>query len=285
MGLKKKLRKIFRRPRLSLDQVTTRLEDLDVHLRQWMSLAELKYKFSLPPIPPKALQIRVSGAYRPAFFDHGRGMFQELQGILGSHQLNFFEFNDILDFGCGCGRFMIPMSCLMDPKKLSGTDIDPEAIAWLKGNYSCFKDVDVNGHAPPTKYPSGSFDFIYSVSIFTHLPEDMQRAWLKELSRIMKPGGHGIFTTHGASHFIHLRERDLKKVLEDGFHYGDCGATEGLPDFYQTSFQTPDYVRREWAKDFDVLAVHESGIGSNQDAVLVRKPLVLRSHADGARAM
>jgi cyclopropane fatty-acyl-phospholipid synthase-like methyltransferase len=272
MGLKTKLRKLLRR-RQTLDQLSTRVEDMEVQWRQWMSLAELKYKFSLPPVPPKALQIRVAGAYYAAFFEHGKGMFHELQAILQSHQLNFFDFNDVLDFGCGCGRFMIPMSCMMDPKKLSGTDIDPEAIAWLKGNYSCFKDVDVNGHAPPTKYASGTFDFIFSVSIFTHLPEDMQHAWLKELSRVMKPGGHGIFTTHGEHTFSFLKEDDRKKVRGAGFHYGDFGATEGLPDFYQTSFQTPDYVRQEWAKYFDVLAICEKGIGSNQDAVLVRKRL------------
>jgi SAM-dependent methyltransferase len=245
MGLKTKLRKLLRR-RQTLDQMTARVEDMEVQMRQWMSLAELKYQFSLPPIPPKALQIRVAGAYYPTFFDHGKGMFHELQAILKSHQLDFFAFNDILDFGCGCGRFMIPMSFMMDPKKLSGTDIDPEAIAWLKGNYSCFKDVDVNGHAPPTKYASGAFDFIFSVSIFT---------------------------THGEHTFAFLKEDDRRKVRDAGFHYGDFGATEGLPDFYQTSFQTPDYVKREWTKYFDVLAICEKGIGSNQDAILVRKRL------------
>ena len=272
MGLKTKLRKLLRR-RQTLDQVATRVEDMEVQMRQWMSLAELKYKFSLPPIPPKPLQIRVAGAYYAAFFDHGKGMFHELQTILKGHQLDFFAFNDILDFGCGCGRFMIPMSCMMDPQKLSGTDIDPEAIAWINANYSCFKDVGVNGHEPPTKYAAGTFDFIFSVSIFTHLPEAMQDAWLKELARIMKPGGHGIFTTHGEHTFSLLKEDDRTKVRDAGFHYGDFGATEGLPDFYQTSFQTTDYVRREWAKHFDVLAICEKGIGSNQDAVLVRKRL------------
>ncbi len=41
MGLKTKLRKLLRR-RQTLDQVATRVEDMEVQMRQWMSLAELE---------------------------------------------------------------------------------------------------------------------------------------------------------------------------------------------------------------------------------------------------
>jgi hypothetical protein len=99
----------------------------------------------------------------------------------------------------------------------------------------------------------------------------MQHAWLAELSRITKPGGYGIFTVHGENHFIHLSGADRAKLLEKGFHYADLGATEGLPEFYKASFQTPAYVKREWSRYFEVLAVYPKGICQNQDAVLVRK--------------
>jgi SAM-dependent methyltransferase len=273
MGIKQTLKKFLFPTRHKLKQLRTRLDDMDTQLRQWMSLAGLKYQFCLPPVPSKDLQVRVAGAYYPAFFEDGRTMFREFHEILGRHQVAFYDFNSILDFGCGCGRLLIPLSFLADPRKLSGTDIDPEPIAWLKANYPHFKALDVNGHAPPTKYAPGEFDFVYGISIFTHLPEDMQHAWLAELSRIIKPGGHGIFTVHGENHFIHLPETDRSSLLEKGFHYADMGATEGLPEFYKASFQTPDYVKREWARYFDVLAVYPKGICQNQDAVLVKKRL------------
>ena len=271
MGIKQNLKKVFLPWRHQIKQLRARMDDMDVQLRQWKSLAEMKYQFSLPPVPPKSLQVRVAGSYHEAFFEHGRGMFRDMQAILGKHGLSFSGFNNILDFGCGCGRLLIPMSILADAGKLSGTDIDAEAIAWMRNSYSCFKDLDVNAEAPPTKYGDGQFDFIYSISIFTHLPEEMQRAWLGELARIIKPGGHGIFTTHGENHFHYLTESDRGKLSANGFVYTDFGATEGLPEFYRTSFQTREYIMREWGRHFDVVEIFEKGICQNQDAVLVRK--------------
>jgi SAM-dependent methyltransferase len=278
VGFKQKLKNLLhphRQMEQKLDDINNQLHQLvsivsmmNTSLHQFISIGSMKY--SLPPIPPGKLQIRVAGDYTAGFFSYGKDMFHDLDDLLRDHGVGIFDFTSILDFGCGCGRFLIPMSLLMDPKKLSGTDIDARAIQWLRRNYPCFKDLDVNGSAPPTKYADGAFDFVYSVSIFTHLPEEMQHVWLRELSRIIKPGGYGIFTTHGENHFHHLPEAARKKLMEKGFYYWVGDKTDGLPDFYQTSFHTHEYIKREWARYFDVVAIREKGMGDNQDAVLVK---------------
>jgi len=51
--------------------------DYDAEFGQYISLLQLREK--LPPIPPKALQIRVAGAYYPEFFQHGRDMFYDIE--------------------------------------------------------------------------------------------------------------------------------------------------------------------------------------------------------------
>jgi SAM-dependent methyltransferase len=273
-GPRRKLKRLFgseyrEQQEAQLKAIREEIGDLRALLGQFISLVSLKQQ--LPAIPPKGLQVRVAGAYYPTFFDHGRGMFQDIEKFLGSNGLSIYEFKSILDFGCGCGRVLIPMTFLLDPKRLSGTDIDAEAIGWLKRRFTCFQDLDVNGHAPPTKYADGTFDFIYSVSVFTHLPEDMQHAWLKELARLLRPGGHGMFTTHGEKHFHHVREEDRAELLRKGFWYQATAPTDGLPDFYQVSFHTHDYIRREWRRHFEVVAIQKEAIDAHQDAVLVRK--------------
>jgi SAM-dependent methyltransferase len=163
------------------------------------------------------------------------------------------------------------MSLLLeDSKRISGTDIDEQAIRWLNANYSCFNDLDANGSMPPTKYPDATFDFIYSISVFTHLPEDMQHAWLKELRRILKPGGYGMFTFHGENHYHKLSEADRKELMEKGFSYSVGAATDGLPEFYQTTFHTHDYVKRVWSNYFEVIDIRKRWISDWQDAVLLR---------------
>jgi SAM-dependent methyltransferase len=277
-GFKQKLKGLLHPHR----QMEQKMDDINAQLHQLVSIVSMmnatlhqlisigSMKYSLPPIPPRKFQIRVAGDYTWSFFNQGKDMFHDLDDLLRDHGLSIFDFTSILDFGCGCGRFLIPMSLMMDPKKLSGTDIDAQAIQWLRRYYPCFKDLDVNGCAPPTKYADGAFDFVYSVSIFTHLPEEMQHVWLKELSRIIKPGGYGIFTTHGEDFFQNLPETALKELMEKGFYYWVGNKTDGLPDFYRTSFHTHEYIKREWARYFDVIDIRKKVIGEDHDAVLVR---------------
>lgn len=54
-----------------------------------------------------------------------------------------------------------------------------------------------NSLAPSLKYEDNSFDFLYSVSVFTHLSEEMHYRWFKENLRIVRPGGIIMLTTHG----------------------------------------------------------------------------------------
>jgi ubiquinone/menaquinone biosynthesis C-methylase UbiE len=59
-----------------------------------------------------------------------------------------------------------------------------------------FAQFEVNGLAPPLAYEANHFDFIYALSVFTHLPESLQTAWMSELARVLKPGGYLLMTTH-----------------------------------------------------------------------------------------
>lgn len=270
-SLKNKVRKVADNYRsiIAIDEIKQELADNKVHIEQVVSLLHLYHKF--PLIPPAHLQRRVAGAFYPEFFQHGINMINDMQAMLSGQGINLFQFNNMLDFGCGCGRFLIPLSMMTDAKIISGTDIDHESIKWMKAHHAQFKDLDVNNTQPPLKYGDNTFDFIFCISIFTHLPEDMQVSWLKELLRVMQPGGYGIFTVHGDNIHSHLLPHELAKLKEKGFYYKMVEPTPGLPDFYQTAFHTHSYIQNEWSRYFEILEVKTRGIGGHQDAVLLRK--------------
>src|SRR5262249_14848680 len=52
----------------------------------------------------------------------------------------------------------------------------------------------------PLRYRDASFDLVYAFSVFTHLPESLQLAWMGELRRVLRPGGYLLISLHGEGH-------------------------------------------------------------------------------------
>ena len=178
----------------------------------------------------------------------------------------------VLDFGCGCGRVISLLSKSL-PGHIFGTDIDKEAIGWCRHNLSHLATFSCNVAWPPLGYADGHFDFIYSISIFTHLPEDMQTAWLQELGRVIKPGRYALITVHGEELFPaeHLAKSEIDKFADAGFYYHIGEATDGLPAFYRTTIHSERYIRTHWSKFFDIQRIIKRGVNNHQDIVVCRK--------------
>lgn len=115
-------------------------------------------------------------------------------------------------------------------------------------------------------YPDAFFDIVYSVSVFTHLPEEMQLSWLEELRRVAEKGGYLLLTTHGME--LLSTSVPLDNTMAPRFYYAVGTGTDGLPDFYQTSFHSEDYILNKWSKFFKIVRVIRKGIANHQDLVI-----------------
>ena len=223
-------------------------------------------------IPPEPLQIRVAGAAAGEFHRTGGVVADQIAAILQANGRPLRSHGRILDFGAGPGRVL---DCIHDrhpAAQLSGSDIDPEAIAWASEQLADIADFHVNGAAPPLPFADESFDFVYAISVFTHLPREMQWGWLSDLRRVLKPGG--LLLTTKLNHAAYDLPPEVKAAgAQEGFVYwGDAAATEGLPGFYRLAYHSHDYVRREWGRYFEVLHIGSHDLNGSQDAVLLRRP-------------
>jgi SAM-dependent methyltransferase len=228
---------------------------------------EIKFK---GPIPPRALRKRVHGHTQLYSFESvGAAICGNIREALRPH-VSLDTGSRVLDFGCGCGRVLVYFQDAVRCNMI-GSDIDGEAIAWCKENLSDFGAFIRNDAEPSLPLAESSLDFVYSISVFTHLPEKMQFRWLKELHRVVKPGGLLLLTTRGVDDVPLTRIQRLKFGLK-GFVYVAGGKTPGLPDFYRNAFHSEAYVRTRWSAIFDIVEFRRRGIAGEQDWTLCRKP-------------
>jgi 2-polyprenyl-3-methyl-5-hydroxy-6-metoxy-1,4-benzoquinol methylase len=226
------------------------------------------------PVPPPLLRHRVHGGFDlEDYLRVGRICAQSLRDLLGSVGRDPSSFRTILDFGCGSGRTLRAFDDLPDSCQLHGTDIDRQAIDWCKRHLDR-ASWSANNPWPPLAYAGQTFDFIYAISVFTHLDEEMQFAWLEELKRVSKPDAVLILSVHGESHQSHLSAEQKAVIAEKGFLFVRdlTGGYKraGLPDFYQITCHTRAYIEDRWSRFFKVIGYVECGMAGYHDAVILQ---------------
>jgi SAM-dependent methyltransferase len=182
------------------------------------------------------------------------------------------SFEAILDFGCGCGRMLLWMEELGLKRALQGTDIDAEAIEWCREHVP-YAEVTVNSADPPLECPDGAFDLVVGHSVFTHLDEPRQDAWLGELRRVTSPGGFLVLSTHGEVALGDDVWRIRGRLDDEGIVFIDnvFGAEYPLPHWYQITYHAPWYVFEHWGRWFEIRAYLPGGALGLQDQILLQR--------------
>ena len=159
---------------------------------------------------------------------------------IGNEFLNYFKDlgrlrpnEKVLEVGCGVGRMAIPLTAYLNTQgSYEGFDIVRPEIRWCQKNITPrfpnfnFHHIDVRnkqtnrkGKLPASGYQfplaDGQFYFIFLTSVFTHMLIDDIENYLKEISRILRPGGRLLATYFLLDEATHER---LRKI-ESRFRY------------------------------------------------------------------
>ncbi|MGA9770105.1 MAG: methyltransferase domain-containing protein [Blastocatellia bacterium] len=230
-----------------------------------------------PPLPDPERRRRDAGNESAEVFRlEGHSTFKKLDMALRKvGQEGFGQFQNILDWGCGCGRTARNFYRLPNIK-LTGVDADWDNLNWCKSHLS-FGEFHATPLHPPTTLESGSFDLLFGISILSQLPEARQCEWLQELYRIARPGAFLLMSVLGEASACQVKldaERwkewhktgilSLRNVDRQGYIDDD--------DFCGNTYMTGDYIRRTWSNYFRVVEIIPAYIGNQQDLIILHKP-------------
>ena len=202
------------------------------------------------------------------FLRGGRMAFQAMKATLERNDVDPGSFRTVLDFGCGCGR-VIQHWKPSPNTTLHGTDLAPHLIAWCQRRLDRVASFKVNSLTQPLDYPDETFDFVYALSVFTHLDETGQQRWIKELRRVLKTGGYLYFTTHGAIPSHALDEQYRSELRRNGFTVLRPELAGGIAC---GAFHSEEYIREKMAEGFECFEFTPNGArNSGQDITLFKK--------------
>jgi SAM-dependent methyltransferase len=225
-------------------------------------------------VPGPELRFNVVGGAVdiPGFLAGGRRTADDIEGVLTGVGASVAGARRALDFGCGCGRLLIEAARRWPGVAWYGCDVDERAVRWCADHLPL--TVVANQPFPPLPFPERSFDLIWCGSVFTHLDESRQDAWLAELVGRLAPGGYLLASVHGPYAWEGLPPWVVRRIRTKGFVFARTGVDEGVhPGWYQTAWHGRDYIDRHWSRFAPVVGYVPRGFGDHQDVVVVRKPV------------
>lgn len=228
------------------------------------------------PIPPIKLRdmVRRGGILAEDFLLEGKQAFDAVMEFAQEQGVALTPDARVYEFGVGCGRvarhFLTRQSC-----RFTGSDVDEELIAWCGENLAsalggrAHPEFFVNAYQPPLAAPENSFDFIYSISVLTHMTAESQSAWLSELHRVLAHGGHLALSileksTQDVPSGIATQER-IDREYERGW-LGRAGA----PATYFNSYNTLAYMR-DVCPALELVGYRHNAIRNTQSLLMFRK--------------
>ncbi|HZZ20092.1 MAG TPA: class I SAM-dependent methyltransferase [Opitutaceae bacterium] len=232
---------------------------------------------------PDDLVIKVNGSKDvQTFLGIGRCVVEVLELEIGQ----LWECPNILDFGCGLGRVLKPLSDRAPYSKLVGFDID---VAMLDACRFLLDDQKIRLVSSTASLPDASFDLVFAISVFTHLDTSID-LWLKEINRLIRPNGRALLTYHDETLFAEMvvagqiADRALTDIaLQERFIVGK-GSEEG--GAAMGTFLTTKAWEALVSPHFEVLVTTPRGLFGHQSYSLLRKPDAARkSSGDNTKSL
>jgi fatty-acid O-methyltransferase len=115
----------------------------------------------------------------------------------------------VLDVGCGHGGGASYVTRTFHPASYTGLDLNATGIAFCQKRHTVPGLEFVQGNAENLPFPDESFDAVINIESSNHYP-DLPR-FLAEVARVLRPGGHFLYTDLRPRHLV----ADWEAMLAD----------------------------------------------------------------------
>jgi len=170
-------------------------------------------------------------------------------------QANLHPSYRVLDLGCGTGTLAVQMKQHYPQVQIVGLDPDPDALkrARCKADEASVSIQFDQGFADALPYDDASFDRVFSSFMFHHLQSSVKQGMLREVHRVLKPGGrlelldfggpepgtHGLLSLFRSHKYLkeNTRTRVTELLTEAGLADGRCTSQRTMFLFRITYYQ------------------------------------------------
>jgi SAM-dependent methyltransferase len=125
---------------------------------------------------------------------------------------------DVLEVSCGHGGAASYVTRYMSPSTYTGLDLNPAGIEFCQKRHTLPGMKFVHGDAENLPFPDESFDAVINVEAAHLYPHFSQ--FLAEVARVLRPGGHFLYTDlRGSDHVAEweadLADAPLRKISQE----------------------------------------------------------------------
>ena len=97
------------------------------------------------------------------------------------------DARSLLDVGCNVGEFLAECRGKRPDLRLAGVDVNRDAVAKAR---AALPGVEIERTtATMLPFAGGSFDCVTCIEVLEHIPEGQREAALREIGRVLRPGG------------------------------------------------------------------------------------------------
>lgn len=172
--------------------------------------------------------------------------------------------SSVLDIGCNAGELLAYCREVNPAIRLSGVEINPEALEKARWN---LPEADLHGaSAEALPFPDASFDCVTCIEVLEHIPAKLRTAALREMRRVLKPGGRLVLRVPHAGLFAFLDSNNIrfripkiyKAILRNGRR--DAGYAGGSDDVVWHHHFNTDELRQLLGDGWEIESSRTGGL-------------------------